>query len=132
MAKGVNHPQVQVAARLLQLRLQAEMQERPLIIDQLSELLTPDLDEVQRAAVQYEICLLDESAEMCKETAVLFHKLYEQTPNMIYKRRYERLSGQTLSAPPELPPLPQVVTAFASTTESLLRQVESFIREFDS
>jgi tetratricopeptide (TPR) repeat protein len=132
LAKSVNHPQVQVAARLLQLRLQAETQERPFIINQLSKLLAPDLDEVQRAAVQYEICLLDESAEMCKETAVLFQKLYRQTPNVIYKRRYERLSGQVLPAPSVLPTLPQVVTAFASTTESLLRQVESFIQEFDN
>jgi hypothetical protein len=88
------------------------------------------LDEAQQAAVQYEICLLDSGGTMGTETAVLYQTLYNQTPNVKYKRRYERLTGETLPPPPELPPLPQVVTAFAVTTEALQKQVERFIEEF--
>jgi tetratricopeptide (TPR) repeat protein len=130
LARSVKHPQVQLTARLLQLRLQAETQERPFIIDSLSALLAPDLDEIQRAAVQYEVCLLDGGRRLGGETAVLYKKLYNQTPNVQYKRRYERLSGQILPAPPELPLLPQGIIAFATSTESLLQKVESFIQEF--
>ncbi len=130
LARSVKHPQVQLTARLLQLRLQAETQEWPFIIDSLSALLTPDLDEIQRAAVQYEVCLLDGERRLGGETAVLYKKLYNQTPNVQYKRRYEQLSGQILPAPPELPLLPQGIIAFATTTESLLQKVESFIQEF--
>ncbi|MEJ2748981.1 MAG: tetratricopeptide repeat protein, partial [Anaerolineae bacterium] len=59
LAAAVNHPQVQLEARLLQLRLEGQSNEAALL-----GLLTPDLDEAQQAAVQYEICLLDSGGTM--------------------------------------------------------------------
>ena len=132
LAAAVNHPQIQLAARLLKHRLAAEHREQPSVIVALRDLLADDLDEVQRAAVQYEICLLADEAELGAETAVIYQTLYNQTPNVKYKRRYERLTGKSLPAPPALPPLPHVVTDFAVPTESLQQQVEGFIQEFAS
>ena len=127
IAAEVNHPQIQLDARLLQGRLRSAanpVEAREL----LAQLLDAGQSEADRAAVLYEIGRLAEK-DVGEETAVLYQTLYQRTPNIKYKRRYEKLTGTTLPTPPNLPPLPPIVTNFPVTLEPLLQQVDAFIEE---
>ncbi len=129
-AGEVNHPQIQLDARLLQwrLRVMTGVADPHDAAQSLARMLDDGLDEVNRAAVLFEMCML-EAEQRAEETAVLYHALYTQTPNIRYKQRYESLTGKALPAPPALPPLPIIVTNFPATLESLLQQVNAFIKE---
>ncbi|KAA3658337.1 MAG: hypothetical protein DWQ04_25430 [Chloroflexi bacterium] len=80
--------------------------------------LLPTLaDESERAAVHYEIWLLDGSQDANWETAVrLYSQLYSQSPQYEFRQRYQTLTGNDLPAPPPLP-TPDIVV---ETDENLL------------
>lgn len=80
--------------------------------------LLPTLeDESERAAVHYEIWLLDGSQDENWETAVrLYSQLYSQSPQYEFRQRYQTLTGNDLPAPPPLP-TPDIVV---ETDENLL------------
>ncbi|MCP4429037.1 MAG: tetratricopeptide repeat protein [Chloroflexi bacterium] len=130
LATEVGHPQVQFEARLMEERLRFAAKEGALdgTRRSLRQMLDDDLDEASRADVLYELQRLDGRSER-EETAVLYQKLYEQTPNIKYKRRYETLTDKTLPAPPDLSPAPQIVTDFTTPLATLLQQVDAFIEE---
>ncbi len=131
IAIDVSHPQIQFDARLLQERLYFATRQVELdaSVAALTQMLDDELDETARAEVLYAIWQVNGQAEFGEETAVLCQKLYAQTPDIKYKRRYETLTGSSLPIPPELPPLPQIVTGFTTTLDTLLQQVEAFIQE---
>jgi len=93
-------------------------------IDQLANLLREYTGEKEQAALHYAIWQLDDSqAGHRDESASLYRQLYEKIPNIQYKRRYERLTGETLPDPSPLPPLPAIIADANIALDRLLEKI---------
>lgn len=99
----------------------------------IAALLTPELDERQRALIHYTLARLDPDQEAHRiQAADLYRALYVASPEVEFKRRYEELTGETLPDPPALPPLPEIVTRQQFDTEQLIRQADALITEMEA
>ncbi len=132
LAVEVGHPQTQFEARLMRERLRYATRNLSLEAARqtLADMLDDGLDESERAAVLYEIWRLDGQTGG-EEAAALYQKLYEQTPDIKYRWRYEMLTSISLPSPPQLPTLPSIVTNFTVTLDALLQQVAALMQELD-
>lgn len=132
IAADVGHPQTQFNARLLQQRLRLATGESGVsdVTAVFTRMLDDDLDEAEKAAVLFELWRLN--GQGGEETAVLYQTLYQQTPDIKYKRRYETITGAALPPPPALLPLPPIVVNFTTALDVLLQQVDAFIRELQN
>jgi tetratricopeptide (TPR) repeat protein len=100
------HQESYFGAGLLSLRIGvAEGQLTPATgIQTLASWLAEVHGDKERAAIQYEIWLLDkEQEEIRRKTAELYYHLYNHTPNILYRQRHQELTGQSLPDPPSLP-----------------------------
>jgi len=99
----------------------------------LEALLTPALDERQRALIHYTLAQLDPGQEAHRLQAVdLYRQLYVTSSEIEFKRRYQALTGETLPDPPPLPPLPEIVTRQQFDIEQLIRQADALITELEA
>jgi len=86
--------------------------------------------ETDQAAIHYEIWRLAPTQEAHhRQAAEAYRTLYEHTPNVEYKWRYETLSGERLPPPPSLPPLPPIVTQETVILEALAAQVDALSKK---
>jgi hypothetical protein len=100
-------------------------------LEKLELLLAEAAADHERAAVHYEMWRLDKQPEdRRRHTAELYSRLYANTPNRVYRQRYQELTGQTLPDPPPLPELPAMITARAIDPALLLTQVDQLLAEF--
>jgi hypothetical protein len=94
------------------------------VIDQLVDLLREYAGEKEQAAIHYAIWQLDDSQAGHRDvSASLYRQLYEKIPNIQYKRRYERLTGETLPDPSPLPPLPAIIADANIALDRLLEKI---------
>jgi hypothetical protein len=99
-------------------------------IERLQSLLQESTNDKEQAAVHYEIWRLDNQQEEAGQSAAeLYQNLYSKTPDILYGRRYEELTGQTLPASLPLPALPEIITSPPVDLEALMRQVDHFIAQ---
>jgi DNA-binding SARP family transcriptional activator len=130
MAAGIGRTDIQLPARLLSLRLRLEVGEidRATAVNTLQSLQDAWPEDQQQAAILYEYWRLDKSVTSLRQQAAgLFANLYTRTPDIVFRRRYEDLTGQTLPPPPISPPLPEAVAGSAVNLETLLPQVDRLI-----
>jgi class 3 adenylate cyclase/tetratricopeptide (TPR) repeat protein len=134
LANQVDHPEIQLKAELLAIRLKAlanEIDHQSAIVafEQLSAGEDDiELDPQELASIHYEIWRLDnDQTEHRNEAAGIYHSLFAQSPNVTFSRRYEEMTGQKLPAPPRLPPLPEIVTRNQTDLTSLLKQVDIIV-----
>ena len=135
IAVELDHREVQFEAQVLAIRLRAALGQIdvPAAIGEFERLLNEWPDDAEQAAILYETWRLDRRQESHRQGAAdLYRTLYTQTPNVEYKQRYEELTGQRLSDPPPLPPLPEVVTRNPVQREVLLVQVDALISELNA
>jgi hypothetical protein len=129
-ATAVRRQDVLFATRLMAICLPAAASEMdvPAAIAKLAALLDVWTAGEEQAAIYYEMWRLDRSQEDARENAaVLYRSLAAQTPDLTYRRRCQELTNQPLPDPPQLPPLPAVVTAGQPDLETLLTQIEQLI-----
>jgi class 3 adenylate cyclase/tetratricopeptide (TPR) repeat protein len=132
IAAEIDYRVVAFKAQVTAARLQALLSQIPIpeAVSVLERLLSDAQNETEQAEVQHEIWRLDSQQEThCQQAASLYRTLYSRTPNVLYRRRYQRLTGQRLPDPPALPPLPEVVTRQRPDLDKLLAQVEARLPE---
>ena len=101
--------------------------------ENIAALLSPELDERQRALIHYTLGRLGPDQEAHRvQAADLYRALYVTSPEVEFKRRYEELTGETLPNPPPLPPLPEIVTRQTFDIEQLIRQADALITEMEA
>jgi tetratricopeptide (TPR) repeat protein len=82
----------------------------------------------EQATLSYELARLDETRQMEQRNAAkLYRRLHARTLKLIYRHRYEELTGNRLANPPALPALPENVNWNAVNLELLSKQVEMLV-----
>jgi hypothetical protein len=108
-------------AGLLSLRLEATLQEKhEEARAALESRIQRSTEDGERAALHYELWRLDEGREASRLMAAeLYRRPYEKMPDITYRRRYEELTGEFLTEPSRLQPLPEVSPVDVSDLEQL-------------
>jgi class 3 adenylate cyclase/tetratricopeptide (TPR) repeat protein len=71
-------------------------------------------DEMQPAAWHFALWQVTGDESHRQQAAERYQALYARTPNVLFRQRYNQLTGKDLPPAPALPPLPEIVTsAFA-------------------
>jgi class 3 adenylate cyclase/tetratricopeptide (TPR) repeat protein len=122
--------EVELRARLLRLRLQAEqgVLPGPAAAREALSLETAWPDPPARAAILDTAAQLDPSLDQARATAAaLYRDLYERGPNPQHRQAHERLTGATLPPAPPLPPVPGATMEARPDVGALLRQIEPLL-----
>ena len=83
-----------------------------------------------QAEIYYTMWLLDPRQEEPRRIAAEFYQdAYTNTPDMLYARRFEELTGEALPAPPPLPALPPEIPPPPADLATLLAPVEQLLAE---
>jgi class 3 adenylate cyclase/tetratricopeptide (TPR) repeat protein len=114
VAGEVNFRQVEFDARLLDARLRARR--APTQVARELEALAAEFSASRELAdALYELWRLDPDRHDVRERAAsLYEELHASTPNVRFRRRFERLTGTKLREPPPLPPLSADIPAAPS------------------
>lgn len=130
-ADQVQYKDIQFQTRLLEIKLlmnlgllsvQKALFELHTLLDRWSETNC-------QACLYYEIWQLDQASEKPGQMAAdLYQALYQETPHITYRTRYQTLTGKRLPAPRSLPPVPQVTTQHDQPLGELLVQVKTLIK----
>jgi hypothetical protein len=107
IAKTVDRRDVRLPAELLSVRLRRAVEsiEQEHAEAELERLAAEWAEPAEQAAVQFELWLLNGSEGTRRSAAELYSTLHAATPNVVYRERYESLTGDRLPAPAPLPPL---------------------------
>jgi hypothetical protein len=127
-----SHQETYFLAGLLSLRIEVALGQlmRAAAIESLASWLLEVDEDKERAAIQYEIWLLDkEQEEVRHKTADLYQQLYSHTPNILYRQRYQELTGQTLTEPAPLLEPPAHMMNSSLELEALLIQVDQLLAD---
>jgi DNA-binding SARP family transcriptional activator/Tfp pilus assembly protein PilF len=120
-------------ARVLSLRLRSMLAEiEPASAEQELERLLEDCEIVEapfarehEAALAYEIWRLNPARRGRRhQAAAVYRSLYERSPQLAYRRRYEELTGEMLPEAPRLPALPGAVQPVDVDLGALLTQAD--------
>lgn len=125
IAEEVGQHEVQFRATLLreQVALMSGRIEKAELVTRLKALLPNWEEPAEKAALHYEIWLLDSQQNESREVASkLYSELYKASPNMHNYKRYHVLSMNNFAAPPALPPLPAYMTDRAFSPEVLIER----------
>ncbi|MBN1314485.1 MAG: tetratricopeptide repeat protein [Anaerolineales bacterium] len=133
LAPQVDHKDVLFQAQIRAIRLDAARGkiETQAAISALNNYKVWTSEEAQ-ATIMYEICRLEPGRLECKKAADFLFSLYQRTPNVDYKRRYEELLNIKLPDPPKLPPLPDFISRQTANIETLVEQVEAVLLEIET
>jgi DNA-binding SARP family transcriptional activator/tetratricopeptide (TPR) repeat protein len=132
MATAIGRSDIQLPANLLSTRLRLADGEidRTTAVATLKSWLDAWPEDQQQAAVLYELCRLDaNAADLRRQAAGLYKKLYTRTPNITYRRRYQELAGETVPPPPAVSSPPEFVSRDATNLQALLEQVDRLLSE---
>src|SRR5690606_25389456 len=130
LAAAIGRTDVQLPARLLSIHLQVVSGELAAAqaVEELEALLAQWPETSQQAAIRYELCRLDpRQAHHRRQAAELYKRLYATTPNLIYRQRYQELTGEALPSPPPLPAPPELIAHEPPNLEALLELVDRLI-----
>lgn len=121
IATALGDEDVMFRAGLLSLRLEATLQQQhEKVRAALESRLQRCIEDVDCAALHYELWRLDEGREASRLMAAdLYRTLYEKMPDITYRRRYEELTGEFLTEPSRLQPLPEISPVDVSDLEQL-------------
>ena len=122
--------EVELRARLLRLRLQAEqgVLPGPAAAREAIALETAWPDPPARAAILDTAVQLDPALDDARAAAAaLYRDLYERGPNPQYRQALERLTGATLPPAPPLPPVPGAALEARPDVGALLRRIEPLL-----
>jgi DNA-binding SARP family transcriptional activator/transposase/Tfp pilus assembly protein PilF len=98
--------------------------------EQLQTMLAAWPESWSPAEIYYTMWLLDPRQDEPRRIAAEFYSdAYTRTPDALYARRFEELTGETLPAPPPLPPLPALVPPPPADLATLLAPVEQLLTE---
>ncbi|MDQ3767322.1 MAG: tetratricopeptide repeat protein [Actinomycetota bacterium] len=122
IATALDDKDVQLRANILSLRLRAALGEpKDEVLKGFEALLGPASGDREAADINYEKWCLDPLQEASRVTAAnLYGHLHERMPDVTYRRRYKELTGEVLSRPPALPPLPRVVAEGGENLDTVL------------
>lgn len=126
MAAQIERREVQFEAQMLAIKLERLQGKIDLAeaVKRFTALVNDESPEPERAAAYYAAWEMDNTQTKLREqAAALYRALYETTPTVEFYRRYQTLTGETLSAPPPLPPLPESITHNLPDLDSLLAQI---------
>ena len=106
IAQQVGRKEIEFKAQVTATRLADPQNDPSAAIERLTALLAEWPEDAEQAALYYEIWRADGAQNgACETAARLYHTLYERTPNIEYRERYEALTGDRLPDPPALPAL---------------------------
>ncbi len=133
IAGQVQHREVAFEAGLLAIQVRVALAEIDAAgaVTGLEVLLKEAAGDDQRAALFYEIWRLRPTDDVRQEAAGLYARLYNQTPNAIYRDRYRELTGETLAEAPPLPALPEAITRRAVDLGALLARAAAQIPGYE-
>jgi class 3 adenylate cyclase/tetratricopeptide (TPR) repeat protein len=126
IADEIGRRDVLLPARLLEiwLRLLLKSTSRAEALAAFESMLVTCDEPGEQAMVSYEIWRLDKQrAALRQQLAATYHELHASSPSTEYRRRYERLSGAALPAPPPLPPLDQAISASPGELNALMERL---------
>ncbi|MCA9972438.1 MAG: tetratricopeptide repeat protein [Anaerolineales bacterium] len=132
LAARVENETIAFEAQVSLVRLAVEMGRvaAETAVAQLEALLAEADSPARRATLHYEIWQLAPAREGHRQAAAdLYRDLYAATPSQEYRHNHARLTGDTLPAPPPLPPLPEAVTRHAVSVEALMVQIALLLAE---
>ncbi len=134
IATALDDKDVQLRARILDLRLRAALSEpKDEVVKQFEGLLSRSLGDREMAAVHYEVWRLDPMRETSRKAAAsLYRRLHERMPDIVYRRRYHELTGEALGQPPALPPLPKAVAEGGDDLDEVLKRAFDLTQVFTS
>jgi tetratricopeptide (TPR) repeat protein len=108
---------------MIHLRLATQQIDRQKAVSELESLLAKWTDDAQQAALHYEIWHVDQAQQTSRMTSAnLYRDLYTRKPDMIYRQRYETLTGELLSKSASLPPISRHLHDISVDLVSLLQR----------
>jgi transposase len=115
---------------VIQLRAAGGQLPPPQAEQELHALLAAWPESGSQAEIYYTMWLLDPRQDEPRRIAAEFYSdAYTRTPDVLYARRFEELTGETLPPPPPLPPLPALVPPAPADLPTLLAPVEQLLAE---
>jgi adenylate cyclase len=134
IARQVEHSEIQFKALVLDVRLAVLLGSKDITgaIDDFEKIIKQWQDdwqdEKEQATVHYEIWRLEKNLESHRKKATqLYRALYQKIPNIEYMQRFEELTGDKLSDPPQLPVLPDIVAKKKIDLDKLFALVDGLI-----
>jgi tetratricopeptide (TPR) repeat protein len=126
MAIQIGRKDTELAAQLLEIQLDVATGDldKKAAIRKVEALAQQWPDEQYQASVQYHLWLLDKGMESARRAADLYRKLYDKSPKVEYRKRYEELTGKRLPGPPPPPELPELITRNPVDLKALLAHVD--------
>ena len=128
VATEVGNTEIQFSALLLALRFKVALGQidEPGAINTLETLLDSWSEDNQQAAIYYDLWRLGYQRETSYQLASeLYHQLYNRMPNIEYRQRYQKMTGETLPDPPPLRPLPEVVPSDSINLQALFEKMQA-------
>jgi DNA-binding SARP family transcriptional activator len=87
----------------------------------------------RQAAIHYEAWRLDRSRQLeGQAAAALYQRLWDESPRFEYRRRYEEVTGESISGLPFLPELPDIVQQNPADPDVLLVQLDKLLIDIQS
>jgi tetratricopeptide (TPR) repeat protein len=98
------------------------------------ETLLPQVEELERRAkVHYEVWRIDATREAhCAKATELYHQLYTESPQAIYRRRYTELTSEALPEPAPLEDVLGLIPAEPFDLAILLARLDQMVRQTDA
>jgi tetratricopeptide (TPR) repeat protein len=127
--------ELEFEARLLAIRMQVASNslDVPDAIDALAATRARWPAPRRQADLHYETWRLDPSRQAeGQSAAALYRRLWDESPRFEYRRRYEEVTGESVSGLPFLPELPDLVQQTPADPAMLLAQLDKLLIEFQS
>jgi class 3 adenylate cyclase/tetratricopeptide (TPR) repeat protein len=132
LARDNGRAEIEFEAQILGIRLEVLGQTLDVDsgIEQLEDLVGTTDDIGEQAALYDAIWQLDNhQTDARQQAADLYAQAYDDSPNAVYRRRYQVLTGDTLPPPPELPPLPTVIATRTTDLDTEVNRLEILMSE---
>jgi tetratricopeptide (TPR) repeat protein len=126
IANQLERRDIQFQAQMLAIRLEMLQNRisREEAVRRVMALVSEESPEPERAAALYTAWEIDSTrADLRDQASALYHMLYDGTPTVEVYRRYQTLTGETLPAPPPLPPLPESILHKMPDLDALLEPI---------
>jgi hypothetical protein len=132
MATDVGRGEYQLAATILGIRLRLAHGQLDVAAasDELERLLPAWSQDVQQAALHYELWRLDPAREADRRAAAdLYHTVHERAPRHEFRTRYHALTGERLPDPSAPPDIMAVSARQPGDMDALLARVDRVIAD---
>jgi tetratricopeptide (TPR) repeat protein len=132
IATRIDRADIRFSAEVAAIQFKARLGQidQPAAVRELEALGDGRSDPRQTAAVEYAIWRVGPARHAERQNAAdLYQRLYTESPDVEYRKRYEELTGESLPVPAPLPELPDGVKLGTGEIEALLLQVDKLVAD---